>query len=75
MLTLTVSEWTKIRKRLKADYAMKPSIFLIRETMKRELGFLPRYHRTYSSQRGSEEVVYIDFFDDTSESYFRLKYL
>ena len=75
MLTLTVDEWTRIRKQLKAEYNWKPSIFLIRDTMKRELGFLPRYHRTYSEQRGSEEVVYIDFFDEQMESIFRLKYL
>jgi hypothetical protein len=48
---------------------------MIREVMKRELGFTTRYHRTYTEQRGSEEVVYLDFYDDPSETLFRLKYL
>jgi hypothetical protein len=75
MLTLTVKEWTKIRKQLKEEYAWKPSVTMIREVMKRELGFTIRYHRTYTEQRGSEEVIYVDFYSETAESYFRLKYL
>jgi hypothetical protein len=75
MLTLTAKEWTTIRKRLKEEYAWKPSVLMIRETMKRELGFTPRYHVTWSAQRGSEEVIYLDFYDDAKETWFRLKYL
>jgi hypothetical protein len=75
MITLTTREWTRIRKRMKEEYSWKPSVFMIREVMKRELGFTTRYHRTYTEQRGSEEVVYLDFYDDPSETLFRLKYL
>jgi hypothetical protein len=75
MLTLTASEWRKIRKQLKEEYVWKPSIFLIRETMKRELGFTTRYHKTYSHQHGTQEIIYLDFFDDAKETWFRLKYL
>jgi hypothetical protein len=75
MLTLTVKEWTKIRKSLREDYNWRPSVFLIREVMKRELGFTTRYHKTYSHQHGTIEIVYLDFFDDTKETWFRLKYL
>lgn len=75
MLTLTVSEWTRIRKQLRDEFNWKPSIFLIREVMKRELGFSPRYHQTYSEQHGTQEFVCIDFYDEQMESVFRLKYL
>jgi hypothetical protein len=75
MITLTSREWNKVRKQLKEEYSWKPSVLLIRETMKRELGFTPRYHHTYTEQHGSEEVVYLDFYDDPSETMFRLKYL
>lgn len=75
MITLTVKEWTQIRKQLKVEYAWKPSIFMIREVMKRELGFTSRLHYTYSEQRGREEVIYLDFYDEPSETMFRLKYL
>lgn len=75
MLTLTAKEWTKIRKKLKEDYAWKPSIFMIREIMKRELGFTTRYHKEYHEQTGYIETIHLDFFDEAAESYFRLKYL
>jgi hypothetical protein len=75
MLTLTHKEWTRIHKQLKEEYALKPSIFMIREVMKRELGFTTRYHRTYSHQHGTIETIYLDFFDEPSETMFRLKYL
>ena len=75
MLSLTVKEWTRIRKRLREEYHWKPSIFMIREVMKRELGFTTRYHTSYTPQSGTIEVVYLDFYEDSAESYFRLKYL
>ncbi len=74
-IQLTDREWSKLRKRLKEEYAMKPSIFLIRETMRRELGFVTRYHKTYSHQHGTMEYIWLDFFDDNMETMFRLKYL
>lgn len=74
-IKLTTKEWTAIRKQLKEEYKWKPSIFFIREVMRRELGFTTRFHTTYSEQRGSEEIIYLDFFDDNLETLFRLKYL
>jgi hypothetical protein len=76
MITLTAKEWVKIRKKLKEEYSWKPSIFLIRETMKRELGFTTRYHREWvPGLTDYKEIVYLDFYDDPSETMFRLKYL
>jgi hypothetical protein len=75
MITLETREWTRIRKQLKEEYAWKPSVLLIRETMKRELGFTTRYHRVYKEQTGYAEHVCLDFYNDASESWFRLKYM
>jgi hypothetical protein len=54
---------------------MTPSIFMIRDVMKRELGFLPRLHTEWSDQQGHIEMIYLDFYDDAKETFFRLKYL
>lgn len=75
MITLEPREWTKIRKQLKEEYAWKPSVFMIREVMRRELGFTTRYHQVYNQQTGYVETVCLDFYNDASESWFRLKYL
>ena len=75
MLTLTASEWRNIRRKLREDYASKPSVMMIREVMKRELGFTTRYHKVYKEQTGYIEFIYLDFFDDAKETWFRLKYL
>lgn len=74
-IQLTDREWTKLRKRIKEEYPTKPSLFLIRESMRRELGFTTRYHQTYSHQHGTMEYIWLDFFDDNMETLFRLKYL
>ena len=75
MITLTVKEWAQIRKQMKAEYQWKPSMFLIRDTMRKELGFTPRLHSSYSNQTGMTEVVYLDFYSEEKETMFRLKYL
>ena len=75
MITLEHHEWNRIRKVLKEEYAWKPSVLLIRETMKRELGFTPRFHSEWKTTVGYVETVYLDFYNDASESWFRLKYL
>jgi len=75
MITLSEREWTRIRNELKEDYAGKPSVFMIREVMRRELGFTTRYHREYNEQTGSMESICLDFYNDAAESWFRLKYL
>ena len=74
-ITLTVPEWTELRKRLKEEYDWKPSIFMIRSVMARELGFTTRYHQEWIEHVGMKETVALDFYDDNLETMFRLKYL
>lgn len=75
MIVLTEKEWVPIRRQLKTDYAWKPSIFLIRESMKKELGFTIREHRTYHELTGSSMQICLDFYDEVKETWFRMKYL
>ena len=73
MITLSTPEWTRIRQQLKQDYNWKPSVLLIRETMRRELGFTVRLHTEFVESY--KEIIYLDFYDDAAETMFRLKYL
>lgn len=79
MITLSEREWTRVRKQLQEEYAWKPSVFMIRETMKRELGFTTRYHQDWitdtNGRHTHREMICLDFYNDAAESWFRLKYL
>ena len=71
-IKLTVHQWINLRSRLRDDYS--PSITLIRDTMKRNLGCTPRTHTQYDPLTGHSTIVYLDFFDDTKRTMFLLKY-
>ena len=81
MIKLTPKQWNSIRICLWEDYP--PSIMLIRSSMKRELGFVPRLHKEWVDPDTDDEeyhgryqeTVYLDFYDDAKETFFRLKYL
>ena len=75
MITLSEREWGRIRKQLKEEYAWKPSVLMIREVMKRELGFTTRLHQQWIDGTGYNIKVHLDFFDEAMETLFRLKYL
>ena len=73
MITLEQREWNQIRLKIKADWAHKPSVLLIREVMKRELGFTTRNQREYDSRNGRHtEHVHLDFYDEAMVIIFRL---
>jgi hypothetical protein len=74
MITLEQREWEHIYKKLKVDWTHKPSVFLIRDVMKRELGFTTRSHQDWNQGR-YRDIMYLDFYDDSAETMFRLKYL
>jgi hypothetical protein len=55
---------------------METSVLLIRETMRRELGFTTRQHTAWShTDKQYEIAVCLDFYDDAAETFFRMKYL
>ena len=80
-IKLTAKEWKRIRNQLQIEFEMKPSVFMLREVMKRELGFTTRYHREWVPAPGYdgygqyEDFVFLDFYNDEQETFFRLKYL
>jgi hypothetical protein len=84
-IKLTELQWMSIHRRIQEEYPTKPSVVLIRTTMLRELGFTVRHHQEWikkSKVPGDdlnfgyyEDSVYLDFYDDIKETFFRLKYL
>ena len=75
-IQFTVEEWTQLRLKIAKDHELKPSVFMIREVMKRELGFTTRMHRQWDpGMVNYQEHVLLDFWNDEKEIFFRLKYL
>ena len=73
-IKLTAAEWGAIKLQLENDYPR--SVMLIRSVMLRELGFTTRSHRVFdASTYDYVESIYLDFFDDAKETFFRLRYL
>ncbi len=74
-IALTPMEWSNVYNKLAKRYEHKPSVILIREKMKAELGFTVRLHREYFEQRGYVETVFLDFYSDEAATLFRMTYL
>jgi hypothetical protein len=73
-IELTSGDWHRILHQLESEYPM--SWTMIRFVQKRELGFTVRTHREWQPQMVEYvEKYYLDFFDDTKETWFRMKYL
>lgn len=79
LIKLKQWQWDDIWRLISKEYAHEPSMLLIRDKMRRELGFLPRHHKQWmdytNETRGYyKEYVCIDFFTPSAESMFRIKY-
>jgi len=78
-------EWDDIAKKIRAEYADTPSIFLIREKMKTTLGFTVREHVHYDHDKVSDDYgddwrdyrsqIHLDFYSESAKTMFMLKYL
>lgn len=73
-LTLDDGQWLTIRDQIRAEHG--DSMILLREKMKRELGFTVRTHSywDYTIDMHKQDTR-IDFYNETAATYFRLKYL
>jgi hypothetical protein len=71
-ITLKPVQWDKLREKLKNDY--KPSVILIRENMRKTLGFVDRTHTEWSNLKGYHTVVCLDFYSEPKRTMFLLKY-
>lgn len=79
-IKLTERQWAGIKKQLSQEYPA--SVLLIRSCMRRVLGFTTRTHQTWTPYYEEldhddyyQDTVYLDFYDDAQEVWFRLKYL
>jgi len=73
MITLKQSEWNRLKSQLELDWPR--SVMLIRSKMRDELGFTVREHKWYAEQHGYMKQICLDFYDESKETWFRLKYL
>ena len=76
-IQFTTEEWVQLKLKMTKDQELeKASVFMIREVMKRELGFTTRMHRQWDpGMVNFQEYVLLDFWNDEKETFFRLKYL
>jgi hypothetical protein len=74
-------EWVDIYAKILEQYGMG---FAVRTRMRRELGFVYRYHtglvpNEHKTKNGAsmhyEDQVHLDFYSETAQSWFQLKYL
>jgi len=83
MITLKPGQWEPILERIKTEYSL--SVWVISWRRREVLGFSVR-HGVKWIQKGinpttgkpyykQESWVYLDFYDDAKETFFRLKYL
>lgn len=81
MIELRIREWNQIKAKLAEDFP--PSTIMIRSKMKETLGFTVREHNKWIESKLESEnvkgyiakVICLDFYNDSAESWFRLKYL
>lgn len=84
-LILKHREWDRIFEKIKAEYVTTPSVYLMRNKMKEQLGFTVREHRNYNEQdveydlnndwRDYQSQIHIDFYSEAARTMFVLKYL
>ena len=76
-IQFTMEAWVQLKLKMTKDQELeKASVFMIREVMKRELGFTTRMHRQWDpGMVNFQEYVLLDFWNDEKETFFRLKYL
>jgi len=71
-IKITQNQWENLNEKLKQEYP--PSFYLIREKMKRTIGFLPREHHS-TDQNGRYKKIYIlDFYSAKKQTLFLMKY-
>ena len=84
-IVLRHREWDRIFAKIKEEYAATPSVYLMRNKMKEQLGFTVREHANYNEQdveydlnndwRDYRSQIHIDFYTEAARTMFVLKYL
>lgn len=71
-IVITTEQWKSLKERINNDYP--PSVRLVREKMKRVLGFTPRFYEEWDNSTGRMINMHLDFFDEQKRTLFLLKY-
>ena len=83
MLKMPHSTWQDIMVILTKEYVNEPSVVMIRNKMKKTLGFTQRYHKEWveAGKRDDgrayghyQEFTVLDFYNESSESWFIIKF-
>ena len=84
-IALKHREWDSIFQQIKEDYADSPATYLIRDRMKRDLGFTYREHVEWNRSEGvpgrdydwrdERSQIHIDFYSEQARTFFMLKYM
>jgi hypothetical protein len=74
-VNLTVSQWQRIREEMHNDYPK--TVFMLRDKMKRVLGFTVREHNEWVIKPDGgygEHSIRLDFYNERKYTMFLLKY-
>lgn len=81
-IKLSESDWATLHDRIKKDYPK--SVWLVREKMRRVLGFVPREHEEWIDRENPlyknwyvkfpTTMIHLDFYDDRKKTMFVMKY-
>lgn len=74
-IALTVSQWQRIREEMHNDYPK--TVFMLRDKMKRVLGFTVREHNEWVIKPDGgirEHSIRLDFYNERKYTMFLLKY-
>jgi hypothetical protein len=83
-LVLKHREWDQIFKQIKEDYTHSPATYLLRDRMRRDLGFTYREHQHWASiyddsanhdWRDDRTQIHIDFYSEQAQTFFMLRYM
>ena len=83
MITMPHGVWQDIMLVLTQEYLDEPSVLLIRDKMRRVLGFTQRFHKewveTGKRENGQsygfyQEYTVLDFYNESAHSWFLIKF-
>lgn len=83
MIKMKHSVWQDIMLTLTQEYKDEPSVLLIRDKMRRVLGFTQRYHKEWVEKGKREdgrayghyqEYTVLDFYSESAQSWFLIKF-
>jgi hypothetical protein len=74
-IILTVNQWQQVRTELQTEYPK--TVFMLRDKMKRVLGFTVREHKEWVPKMDggySDYQIHLDFYSENKRTMFLLKF-